>query len=273
MSPKKEKKHPDYENPPVIEVICGIQFDTIEKLLTPHIGLLWEKYKPDFPLFKELPPLVPVIEKYDEPTEPEFTISHTPPLPRTWLIQKSQNGIIQIQKDRFFYNWRKVNPGDEYPRYKSVIAYYERHLKCFEDFLIDNDLDSIKPLQYELSYINIIPKGEGWDKDEDISKIFRDFSWDLTPNRFLSFPDNFNWRTQFILPNKSGRMHIQIQKGFRKIDKHPIIRLELLVRGIEANSSIENMRSWFDQAHEWIVCGFADITSSKIQKETWRRLK
>ena len=32
---------PDYKKPPVIEVVCGISFETIEKFRGPHLGLFW----------------------------------------------------------------------------------------------------------------------------------------------------------------------------------------------------------------------------------------
>ena len=32
------------------------------------------------------------------------------------------------------------------------------------------------------------------------------------------------------------------------------------------------MWNWFDLAHEWIVRGFADLTTEKIQQNIWRRL-
>lgn len=40
-----ENPPPDFENPPVVEVVCGIQFEYLSQLITPHFGLLWEMYK------------------------------------------------------------------------------------------------------------------------------------------------------------------------------------------------------------------------------------
>jgi hypothetical protein len=57
---------PDYEKPPVIEVVCGILFEPIKGLTAPYIGVLWEKFKSEYPRCKEVAPLVPVIERFDE---------------------------------------------------------------------------------------------------------------------------------------------------------------------------------------------------------------
>jgi hypothetical protein len=34
---------PEYENPPVNAVVCGIQFKTLEGLRIPHFGLFWDQ--------------------------------------------------------------------------------------------------------------------------------------------------------------------------------------------------------------------------------------
>ena len=39
------KHFPDFDNPPVIEVVCGVRFKAINKLLAPHFGLLWKNLK------------------------------------------------------------------------------------------------------------------------------------------------------------------------------------------------------------------------------------
>ena len=115
------KNLPDYESPPVIEVVCGILFKSIDKLLAPYFGLLWEKYKPEYPICREVSPLTSVIERFDEPPRVDLQLADVPPLPRIWFVHKNDNGIIQIQRDRFLHNWKKVRPQDEYPRYPQVI--------------------------------------------------------------------------------------------------------------------------------------------------------
>ncbi len=115
------KSLPDYERPPVIEVVCGILFKSIDKLLAPHLGLLWEKYKTEYPVCREVPPLAPVIERFEEAPRIDLQLADVPPLPRIWFVDEKENGIIQVQRDRFLHNWKKVLPEDEYPRYPQVI--------------------------------------------------------------------------------------------------------------------------------------------------------
>ena len=43
--------------------------------------------------------------------------------------------------------------------------------------------------------------------------------------------------------------------------------LDLTTRGI----SNEGIQEWFDMAHEWIVRGFEDLTTSEIQEKVWKK--
>ncbi len=259
--------YPDFDNPPVIEVVCGIHFKSIDKLLMPHFGLLWERYKPDYPICQEVAPIVPVIEQFGKEKPIDFFLKDTPPLPRIWFVDKNDNGIIQIQRDRFLHNWRKVRPDDEYPRYPTVFKMFKDHFNKFEQFLKDNDFGGIQPLQYEMTYINHIYQGKGWENISQIGKIFPDFSFRVNDDRYLPMPDRINWRTSFKLPNKSGIMHVSIKNGRRIQDDTPMLLMDLTVRGISENG----MEAWFDLAREWIVCGFADLTGHDIQKDIWLR--
>jgi len=266
MSPNSHV-YPNYENPPVVEVVCGIQFKSIDILLAPHLGLLWEKFKPDYPICQEVAPLSPIIEKYDDKSQATFGFKEVPPLPRIWFIHKSDHGIIQVQRDRFLHNWRKVLPEDEYPRYPTVIKLFKDKLGRFEAFLSENEFEKLQIVQYEMSYINHIWMGEEWNNLSEIGKVFPDFSFRATTERFLPGPETINWRTSFLLPNKSGRLHLTIRNGKRRSDHKPMIIMDLTVRGFHEGG----MKKWFDTAREWIVRGFADLTGRDIQDKVWRR--
>ena len=271
MKNKAAQNLPDYENPPIKEVLCGILFKPIEEMLAPHFGLLWEKFKPEFPNCQEVAPLFPQIEFQKVSPKPDFELLNKPPLPRIWFIESTENGIIQVQRDRFLYNWRKLHPKDEYPHYHSILRKFQKYLSVFKAFLDKNKLGTLEPLQYEMTYLNHILQGNGWETDKDIGKIFTDFSWQADKQRFLPIPEDINWRASFLLPDGLGRLRLRIQKAQRHEDKHPLILFELIVRGIGKDKSPEAMLAWFDLAHEWIVSGFADLTGPEIQKSIWRR--
>jgi uncharacterized protein (TIGR04255 family) len=264
----------NYGNPPVVEVVCGILFKPIQQMLAPHLGLLWEKFRSEYPNCREVPPIAPIIEEFEErggEQELHIELTEKPPLPRIWFIHKNENGIIQVQRDRFLHNWRKVRPDDEYPRYYTVIEMFRNHLSSFESFLKENGLGQITPLQYEMTYINHIPQGEGWETIKEIGSVFPDFAFRSDQRRFLPHPEAINWRTSFVLPDRSGRLHVTVRKTRERGSSRSILLLELTVRGIGDDKSLNGTWNWFNLAHEWIVYGFADLTGEEVQRKVWKR--
>lgn len=260
---------PNYDKPPVDEVVCGILFEPIVNFFIPHFGLLWEKFKQDYPRCQEVAPLMPVVEGPEQITVQEISASEMP-LPRVWFLH-DDGRIIQVQRDRFLHNWRKLQPTDEYPRYRTVFEMFQNHFSTFQNFLIENDLGLLIPRQYEMTYVNVIEEDAGWETIEEVNKVFPDFSWGLKTNRFLPSPIGIHWRTTFPLPNHAGRLHMDVQTGRRVRDSRRLFRFEITARGIGSVPSVESMQDWFDLAHEWIVRGFTDFTGSEIQTTIWGR--
>jgi uncharacterized protein (TIGR04255 family) len=269
MSVSASQSLPEYGNPPVDEVVCGVLFEPIKAFLVPHFGLLWEKFRPEYPNCQEVPPLMPTIESFEEFPPAEIEIPEIP-LPRVWFLH-DDGRIIQVQRDRFLHNWRKFRSTDEYPRYRKVFHMFQMHLSTFQEFLNELRLGTVTPRQYEMTYVNLIPQGEGWETTSDVHKVFPDFCWQGEKERFLPAPDGINWRTSFPLPNRAGRLHMHIQTARRRDDKRRLFRFEITARGIGTDTSSNAMQAWFDLAHEWIVRGFADSTGPQIQRDVWRR--
>jgi uncharacterized protein (TIGR04255 family) len=258
---------PEYDKPPVHEVVCGILFEHIDKFANAYLGVLWEKYKPEYIKCQEVAPLVPLIETFDE-SEPRLDML---PLPRTWFVHAENHKIIQVQRDHFLHNWRKVQEGDPYPRYETIIGDFKNYLLKFTEFLNENDLGTLMPQQYELTYINHIYQGEGWNTLSDIGHIFPNLSWQKREDSFLTSPENINWQTAFVLPERAGRLRAKIQSGMQRESGRQVIVFELTVRGIGSYQRLDTIWAWFDLSHNWVVRGFTDLTAPQVQQDIWRR--
>ena len=262
---------PEFENPPVIEVVCGVLFEPLQAMLASHLGLLWERLRSDYPLCQEVAPLTPVIERFDGEAAVHFEFTDVPPLPRVWFLRKDETGLVQVQRDRFLHNWKKVRPADEYPRYHTVIQQFKDRLADFERFIAEHELGGMKPAQYELTYVNHIPRGEKVQTLADIGRLFPDFAWQPRPGRFLPHPNGINWRTITDLPDQKGRLHATIRTATRS-DGTNILLFELTARGFPGDNSPDSMCAWFDLGHEWIVRGFTDLTGEEFQSpDVWKR--
>jgi uncharacterized protein (TIGR04255 family) len=264
---------PSYVSPPVVEVVCGILFTELASLQAVQLGSFWDKLKPDYPQSREVAPLAPVLEAFAEPPSLQLHFTDVPPLARTWFLTPRESGIVQVQRDRFLHNWKKVDAEDEYPRYSNVIKKYKKRLESFDQFLAETGLGPIEPLQYEMTYVNHIPQGHGWNHLEDAGNVFPDFVRRSNSNRFLPEPDQVNWRTSFPLPGEQGRLHAVIRHVQRPTDNKPMLLFELTARGIPKDRSRDAAWTWFDLAHEWIVRGFTDLTDEEIRKNVWRQIR
>jgi uncharacterized protein (TIGR04255 family) len=264
------RKLPLYDEPPIVEVAFSVLFPSLEGLLSPHIGLLWQGFQPEYPFCDDVVPIAPRVEVFGgQNVEPQFKITDVPPLPRAWFINQDGTRVIQIQRDRFIHNWRKVDTGSEYPSYETLIKTFQHHLGKFDSFLVETELGKVQPIQYELTYVNQIPQGKAWLTFEDISKVFPDISWRASSSRFLSHPQTISWTTVFDLPDSFGRLHTAVKPS--SLNEKPTLLFELTVRGIGNYTSLALLKNWFDAAHNYIVYAFADLTDKETQTKIWKR--
>src|SRR5258706_6722338 len=115
---RASRRLPNFEPPPVSEVVLGVQFESLKAFRIVHIGMLWQEFREKFPLTEEHAPLEPVIERFGinhAVGKVSLQILDAPPIPRCWFLNAAGADLIQIQSDRFLRNWRKVEEDSEYP--------------------------------------------------------------------------------------------------------------------------------------------------------------
>ena len=269
---------PEYKTPPLVEVACGVQFAPIKELLVPHFGLLWELYRAEYPKCMQAPPLARVVERF---TDNEggavqnvgvLAFDPIPPLPRIWFIHDTDTAVIQVQTDRFLYNWRRV-PDADYPRYGQVVQAFDKHFSTFTRFLHEYEFGPPIPSQFELTYVNHIPQGMGWKVLGDIGNVFPDLGWRPSRGRYLPDPDEISWKLSSLLPSGDTRLHATVGRMMLDQTKPPLLTFELTARGFGGDSSDMAREAWFNRAHEAIVHAFADLTSDVVQEQVWGRLR
>jgi len=265
------ENHPKFNNPPVIEVYFRQYFETLNSLKTPHIGIFWDIVKNSFPNFETKPYLPPQIETFgNSPQNPTQKVIQIPTMQRTWFLSESENEILQIQPDQLINNWRRINPDDQYPHYDEIVEKYFQYSNLFEKFIFDRGLGEIQPRQLELVYINHITSSNGWTPDTPLEVIFPNFQTSSSQKKFLPNIDSVDWTNTYVLPNQEGRLYSTIRTILhKKYGNEPILQFQLLVRGIGKDCSPEGIRKWFDQAHDWIVFSFEELTSKQIQLKSW----
>lgn len=269
---------PDFANPPVVEVALSVQFEPLTQLTTPHLGLLWAGLKERFPRIEQHPPLQSVIEEFAAPrqrkVEVRLEMLDSPPMPRSWFLNEQGTELIQVQPDRFVHNWRKVGEGDEYPRYEHVRTAFENELNLFREFLDREQVGELLPNQCEVTYVNHIESGAGWDKHSQLGNVITVYSQRYS-DTFLPEPEDARLALRYVIPSDDGeplgRLHIAIDPAFRITDDSPIFLMTLTARGRPQGEGIPGVLRSLDTGREWVVRGFTSITTSEIHKIWGRR--
>jgi uncharacterized protein (TIGR04255 family) len=238
---------PSYKKPPVNEVVFGIRFNTPEEFRLPHIGLFWGKIKSDYPNIQHKPPIA------SNTGDLKIDFSTGMPIPRMWFINESDDTLVQFQVDRFYFNWRHRDK--EYPRFESIRKEFARLLGMLMDFFIESGLGEFDPIDFELSYINHIPKIEEWNSLDDLSNLFTDFLWHNDRHTFLPKPVRFSWSVDFSLPDNKGKLSVNLKHAMNIKEKSPVMALDIKATGNNDSYNKESILEWFDLAHEWIVKG------------------
>jgi uncharacterized protein (TIGR04255 family) len=261
---------PEFKSPPVVETVLSVQFDPLPKLHAAHLGLLWDQYRQSFPVTEEKAALDPVREQFPEASSSRVglrfeTIDGPPPL-RLWFISSNGDEMIQVQNDRFIKNWRKGGDGDRYPRYERTIRpNFDRDFSIFLGFLAKNQIGTPRVNQCEVTYVNHIPAGKGWERYGDLERIFTFWrSPDSTPPGQV---EDLRMHSRFVIPGEDGspvgRLHVDLQPAVRTSDKQPMYVLHLTARG-----QVGDGLGFLDVGRQWIVQTFVRITS-KPMHDVW----
>jgi len=266
MSDVKSLKLVEFERPPVAEVSISVTFLPLDRLRTFEILEIWnELFKDQLPAYQQQAPLVPQVEQFGAPgTQAQMTVQFLsqPPEPRYWFLDESGSNLVQIQQDWFARNWRRIEPSDVYPRFGSVREPFENDLRRLTSALEAKDLGHLEPVQCEVSYINPIEVKEF----PIVSSLIR--YWIDVPGSFLPAPEDLQAHARYVIPGidgeKMGRLHVNIQPAIRSTDNEPIYLLNLTARGVPKSSSINDVMEFIDVCHQWIVNGFADITTEEM---------
>jgi uncharacterized protein (TIGR04255 family) len=259
-------KLPDFELPPVIEVALSMQFDALLDLRAIHLGDLWDIFgRSDFPSTEEQPPLPPQFEKAGSSRgllPPQIQILNVPPLPRYFFISGSGSEIIQIQQDRFVYNWRKREGSDVYPRFEAVEAKFEEYATRLLGYISRKNLGNVRVTQAELTYVNQIQTSGVPGELENVVSVF---SGNYTDN-FLHDPEEVQLSLRFpMLRNGEfcGRLYVDVRPA-ASLETAAVLNMVLLARGKPDGNDIKAVRGFFSIAREYIVSGFASITSRQM---------
>lgn len=270
---------PDFERPPVVEVVLAVRFDPPQDLRSAHLGAFWRsRFAERLPIVDERPAYEAPIERYDV-SEPgvNFKIVTGPPPIRHWFVSGDQSELLQLQHDWFARNWRKTPTGGDYPRYEAIRQMFQDDLGAFGSFVESEDLGTIRPDQCEVTYINHIRPNQYWSHPGEVARVIKTFTTPDAPSEdeFLPMPEDARLAWRYIMRDddgtQRGRLHVELEPGVEQPSGEPLLRFSLTARGTPASPEIQDVLAFFDDGRNWIVRGFAELTTTEMH-EVWGRI-
>lgn len=264
--PAEKGPLPDYENPPVVETVLGVQFERLPGCRNAHLGAFWktldtEEWREVF----DAPPLQAQFERFTESARwssigAQLTVTQDPSV-RLQIKNKDGDRMIQVQNGRLHFNWLG-QAGGQYLRYENVRGGFLWILQRFIKFVGPEKMGDFRPNQWEVTYVNHIPKGTVWNTPNDWG-FFRPLGAVPTVEDLVQ-GESFSGEWHFVIPEQRGRLHVQWQHGQKsEPEGQEIIVLMLTARGPVAKSedARQAILDGLDRGHETIVRSFAAFMS------------
>lgn len=262
---------PDFQEPPLNEVLLGVQFSAPKGYDLIRAGEVWNLFRDKYPKVQMQPPLPPTFETFGLPHQrasfPQFNFLPLPPHGRFWFLTESGSELVQFQQDRLIHNWRKVGgEHSEYPRFETMIARFKDELASLETYAASLESQTLAVTQCEITYVNHIVY--------DPAAMSGPSNW----LRFLSFdekpPEDFSMSFREVLLDDDGKPQSRLQCDAASAvnsKEQSIISLTLSVRGAPKGNGIESTLEFLKAGREVIVQRFAELTTEKAH-EKWKRV-
>lgn len=261
--------------PPVTEVVLSVQFEPLANFQIHHFGLFWQTLGGRFPRVEAHPPVGRSLEQFGVPQQvPPFRFELATGLefPRAWFLSQAGTELIQLQRDRFICNWRKVDGSQSYPRYEQVRQLFEAEYSNFAQFLVHANIDLPKPDQCEVTYINHIralsadgQPLEPWQVTtllSDLSRVSDGVAIEVERlnARFLITTDADGASNE----KPVGRLHVEFMPALSNADRTPIFVFSLVARGAPISHDSDGVLKFLDLGRAMIVAKFKELTTPRM---------
>lgn len=265
---------PTFESAPVVEVVLGVQFEPIGDFSNAHLGAFWLSVGVD--MWERPTDVMPIPQQFERfGTERSWMMSNTfgigiTPIPASLLrlTNKAGDRLIQIQNGRLLYNW-VAKDGGEYPRYDQIRGEFDAITKQLHDFLQQQKLGDIQANQWEVTYVNTMPRGSGWEQPSDWGKIFSTNA--MLPEQVNECRlESVSGQWVYEIEPAQGRLHVLIQSGRRIETTEEILTLTLTARGPVTPE--RNLSEGVNLGHTVIVNSFRDLASAE-SRHHWKEIK
>ena len=243
-------------------------FQNLDNFSIGDFGSFWALIRDDFPTCDSKPLIDPTIESFDgyTPGELQFRIVPHDVLPRCFYRAADGGELIQIQSDRFTFNWSSAG-GGRYPNFDMTLARFLKLFEQFSQFIAGQDLGFILIRQCEITNVNIVPVSDLGSSISNVGKAFR-LPEIALPDDLIQF-ESITIQTQSRIIDREGRpigrLHSVIVPVKKIDDDELAIKYELTARGAPTAPDINGVVEFFTVARSAINASFLATTTDWAQ--------
>jgi uncharacterized protein (TIGR04255 family) len=247
-----------FNQAPVVEVSFGVRYPPLQQLQSAHFGLFWASIITEFDATSDQPP---IVESPQKAVSEEVIFAR-----RVWLVHRQKNLLIQLQRDRFHLNWRKLGEGVDYPGFETLVPQFERYVNSWFGFLEKHAIGFPEAMNGMLTYVNQVPV----DSLASGGRVFTGLNESMSMLPVFEKLEGLSWAATFTDP--CGRISADV-KTFRNKSEASKRMLQLELKADSA-SDLKDSRAlfeWIRVAHKSLVESFTSLTTGHAQKELWDR--
>lgn len=265
---------PKYKKPPVVETVIGVQFPELRGFHSGHFGLYWREIQDRYPRCEEKDRLGPAAEPFPRKavSGPALQVGPARVPNRMWYVATSGSELIQVQPDRYLFNWRE-RPGEGYSSYEQNSQTFLQEFDGFRRFCEESGLELPTPNLCDVTYINHIVPERGESAVELFAKVFTGLEWQLSDDR-LAAPEVASFNRVYVIDEQAGRLYAEASIAYRPTDTgglQEFVALRMTGRVLHRSQVSKGIAGSLQLAHEWVVNGFASITDPGMQRERWEK--
>jgi uncharacterized protein (TIGR04255 family) len=262
---------PDYRDPPIDEMVIGVQFPPIPNFQDAHAVIFWQSVRQEYPRIQTQPRIEGPIESREAlPAAPQvINFPLGPTQARTWLISEDDEYLIQIQNTRFIQNWRRRQ--GPYPHFEKIRDAFDDHFKSFRQLLSSEGLDEPTTQQVEVSYVN-------WITSLPVSKFLKPgSSAEISIDGFPAEPEDQNWGARYRLDKNADvieRLYVQCQAAIRQIEEQEAGYVFQLVYHAAHPEGISSgdVLNFASKGRDIIVKAF-DVLTTDVAHAEWGKIQ
>jgi uncharacterized protein (TIGR04255 family) len=261
---------PKFQNPPLFEQAIAVVFDEIAPFTIGDFGLFWPELGDEFATTETQPMVQRQIEQFDGTPQavPQLQLLPANSIPRCFYRHKSGHELVQLQSDRFGFNWLKQD-GAVYPHSEETFERFFSLLNRFLSFCSRRGFGDIAIKQCEISNVNILLESE-FGNMSTIAQYIAPFPTMSTP-QFLE-AESATYATHHRIVDSEGsplgRLHQVCNQVVWVETSEMAFRLELTARGAPIGAGLAGVSEFFSVARSAITGAFLSATTERAH-ERW----